>query len=88
MLRRDQEEASERVLARTAKKCPGCTRYIEKNRGCDHMTCEFWVALFFFLLAVCFPGGFDGECAEKEDADGVCRYEVQIPVLLAMSGSV
>ena len=32
---------SEERIERTAKRCPGkgCTYYIEKNGGCDHMTC-------------------------------------------------
>jgi hypothetical protein len=38
-----QEEASEKVISQLAKKCPGkggmCGWNIEKNDGCDHMTC-------------------------------------------------
>src|SRR5579871_371355 len=36
------EEQTRRTIERTTKKCPGngCSWNIEKNRGCDHMTCE------------------------------------------------
>lgn len=30
----------ERILGLALKKCPACTEYIEKNGGCDHMTCR------------------------------------------------
>jgi hypothetical protein len=42
--RRRQEEAdSAAMIAGTSKECPGkgCTTRIEKNEGCDHMTCMF-----------------------------------------------
>jgi hypothetical protein len=40
-----QEEASLRAIGKLTKKCPGpgCTWNIEKNDGCDHMTCTFRV---------------------------------------------
>lgn len=46
-----EEQASKKVILETTKKCPGCKWDIEKNYGCDHMTCsrcrhEFcWVCL-------------------------------------------
>lgn len=38
-----QEEASAKAITKLAKKCPGknCGWQIEKNEGCDHMTCKF-----------------------------------------------
>ena len=40
--RRAQEQAaSEAAVKKDCKKCPGsCGAWIEKNRGCDHMTCK------------------------------------------------
>ena len=38
---RDEEAASEKLIAETTKKCPKCDSNIEKNEGCDHMTCKF-----------------------------------------------
>ncbi|KAF2876945.1 hypothetical protein BDV95DRAFT_465034, partial [Massariosphaeria phaeospora] len=35
-----EEEASKKLIKETAKKCPGCKWNIEKNTGCDHMTCK------------------------------------------------
>ncbi|OCK79708.1 hypothetical protein K432DRAFT_426286 [Lepidopterella palustris CBS 459.81] len=49
--RRAEEMASEKLIKGTTKKCPGCKWNIEKNYGCDHMTCskcrhEFcWICL-------------------------------------------
>lgn len=39
---RSQEQASQRLLEKLTKKCPGegCNWNVEKNDGCDHMTCE------------------------------------------------
>ena len=44
------EEQTQRTIERTTKKCPGkgCGVNIEKNDGCDHMTCE---TLASFLLS-------------------------------------
>ena len=38
----EEEQASERTIKETTKKCPGegCGASIEKNEGCDHMTCK------------------------------------------------
>ncbi len=37
-----EEEATNKVLAETAKACPnkGCGYFITKDGGCDHMTCK------------------------------------------------
>merc|ERR1711939_149716 len=37
-----QSEEAELVhlLEATTKRCPGCNTAIEKNDGCDHMTCK------------------------------------------------
>ncbi|KAH7126853.1 hypothetical protein B0J11DRAFT_409937, partial [Dendryphion nanum] len=41
-VKRGEEEASRRALKEVCKKCPGkgCGWGIEKNEGCDHMTCS------------------------------------------------
>jgi hypothetical protein len=38
-----QEAASLKAIGKLSKKCPGpkCVYNIEKNDGCDHMTCKF-----------------------------------------------
>jgi hypothetical protein len=40
---RAQEAASLAAIGKLSKKCPGphCVYNIEKNDGCDHMTCKF-----------------------------------------------
>ena len=35
-----QKHASERWIDSHTKKCPKCPAHIEKNQGCDHMTCS------------------------------------------------
>ncbi|PSN63182.1 hypothetical protein BS50DRAFT_501331 [Corynespora cassiicola Philippines] len=35
-----EDAASKKLIQETAKKCPGCAWNIEKNNGCDHMTCR------------------------------------------------
>lgn len=35
-------DASEAWVANNSRKCPGCQSPIQKNDGCDHMTCELW----------------------------------------------
>jgi hypothetical protein len=34
------DAASRKLIKRTSRSCPGCKRYIEKNGGCDHITCK------------------------------------------------
>ncbi len=36
-----RERRSERAVRRVAKKCPGCEKWVNKDGGCLHMTCEF-----------------------------------------------
>lgn len=36
-----QEQKSQRLIKKATKKCPSCDVPILKNKGCDHMTCEF-----------------------------------------------
>jgi hypothetical protein len=47
--RKEQEEASEKLIAETTKPCPSieCGWKIEKNEGCDHMTCVCSESMFF-----------------------------------------
>ena len=35
-----EESASKKLIKELAKQCPGCEWNIEKNDGCDHMTCK------------------------------------------------
>lgn len=37
--RLEENEASEREIAATTKSCPECGLRVEKEGGCDHMTC-------------------------------------------------
>ncbi|KAG4035551.1 hypothetical protein MFRU_001g03200 [Monilinia fructicola] len=46
------EEASLNTIRQTTKRCPGCSWPIEKNEGCDHMTCES-SHLFGLFLSLC-----------------------------------
>jgi hypothetical protein len=39
-MRKAEESASRKLIKELAKKCPGCKWNIEKNDGCDHMTCK------------------------------------------------
>ena len=36
------EHKSEKEIKRVAKRCPGCRRFINKNGGCNHMTCKLY----------------------------------------------
>mmetsp|Transcript_54595 Transcript_54595/g.127674 ORF Transcript_54595/g.127674 Transcript_54595/m.127674 type:complete len:425 (-) Transcript_54595:143-1417(-) len=43
-------ENMEEIMGVAVKKCPSCNEYIEKNGGCDHMTCRckhefYWTTL-------------------------------------------
>jgi hypothetical protein len=39
--RSEEESKSVKVIKTIAKRCPGCRRYINKNGGCNHMSCKF-----------------------------------------------
>jgi hypothetical protein len=42
----EEEDATVAEVARISKSCPNnCGAKIEKNEGCDHMTCECWRSL-------------------------------------------
>ncbi|KAF2186992.1 hypothetical protein K469DRAFT_571506 [Zopfia rhizophila CBS 207.26] len=50
-----QEKASEKKVQETSKRCPNaiCGWWIEKNEGCDHMTC--WKCQFEFCYLCLVP---------------------------------
>jgi hypothetical protein len=49
-LRRQQEAASVAEVQRCAALCPGCQIPIQKNNGCDHMTCKSSCLLHFTVM--------------------------------------
>jgi hypothetical protein len=53
-LKKQEEIASRKLIAKTTKKCPGCKRSIEKSYGCDHMTCKIPT---LYPSCVCIFGG-------------------------------
>mmetsp|Transcript_32397 Transcript_32397/g.59239 ORF Transcript_32397/g.59239 Transcript_32397/m.59239 type:complete len:227 (-) Transcript_32397:89-769(-) len=46
----------EKVMGVAVKKCPSCTEYIEKNGGCDHMTCRCTHEFYWSTLKPYRPG--------------------------------
>jgi hypothetical protein len=49
---------SEKVVKKIAKRCPGCQRYINKNGGCNHMSCVYYLSVVWnrqtnLLLGLC-----------------------------------
>jgi IBR domain, a half RING-finger domain len=53
--RLEQEAASDKRVAETTKKCPNarCRQNIEKNGGCDHMTCKEATLLLLQRMVQC-----------------------------------
>jgi hypothetical protein len=45
-----ENDASIKKIKKMAKRCPGedCGVWIEKNNGCDHMTCKFGNEILFY----------------------------------------
>lgn len=41
----EEDRKTEKIIRRLAKRCPGCKRYINKNGGCQHMTCRFRILI-------------------------------------------
>jgi hypothetical protein len=38
--RSKEEKKTEKIIKSIAKRCPGCKRFINKNGGCNHMSCK------------------------------------------------
>lgn len=49
--REKQELKSEKKVKKIAKMCPGCQRYINKNGGCNHMSCEYFLSLIIVNIS-------------------------------------
>jgi len=47
---------AEQVMGLVVKRCPKCNEYIEKNGGCDHMTCRCKYEFFWSTLKPYRPG--------------------------------
>ncbi|EMC91631.1 hypothetical protein BAUCODRAFT_299438 [Baudoinia panamericana UAMH 10762] len=66
-----EEQDSAKAVERVAKLCPACGRKLEKNGGCDHMTCQICRHEFCWsCLAHYSPILTIGNSAHEES----CRY--------------
>ncbi|KAF2270912.1 hypothetical protein CC78DRAFT_5996 [Lojkania enalia] len=73
-IKKAENEASRKLIKETAKKCPGCKWYIQKNYGCDHMTCSKCKHEFCWVcLAPYKPIRDQGNQMHRED----CEYRMQ-----------
>lgn len=45
----EANEASKATIASRTKRCPACERPIEKDGGCQHMTCKLHGRLIHYL---------------------------------------
>ncbi|EME40887.1 hypothetical protein DOTSEDRAFT_74442 [Dothistroma septosporum NZE10] len=50
------EASSARTLQKVAKLCPNCSRKLQKNGGCDHMTCQLCRHEFCWICLVDYAG--------------------------------
>ncbi|CAD6444594.1 cbdb2440-5f9e-4382-9b39-1985fce29fd3 [Sclerotinia trifoliorum] len=72
-----QEEASQKLMEKATKKCPKCQVRIEKNKGCDHMTCRFCKHEFCWM---CFA---DYKLIRSRDNSAhtpTCTYYAGVPL--------
>merc|ERR1712039_198814 len=74
---------AEHVMGLEVKRCPRCNEYIEKNGGCDHMTCRcrhefYWTTLKPYRFAHHMEGqhqrerGVDAHPREGQHVGGPC----------------
>ena len=84
----DDKEFKELVANEQIKRCPKCGFYINKLRGCNHMTCGNPVCKYEFCwlcMNEAVPGHYEfGECAGKQffDPDSLSYYlEQHYPIL-------
>lgn len=87
-------ELSMKMVEETTKRCPGCQWPIEKNEGCDHMTCKSSFLSFQFFDS--FPFSFppmdlillSPVSPEHALTDSIPRHQMQTGVLLDLSGEL
>ncbi|KAH9868355.1 hypothetical protein J1614_007427 [Plenodomus biglobosus] len=72
-----QEEASLAAIAHFSKKCPGpgCGYNIEKNNGCDHMTCKFWKDFWCLRYGNIVDDGLGVKCSHEFCWLCLCDYD-------------
>jgi hypothetical protein len=75
--KRAEERASERLVKQIAKSCPGpgCGARIQKNEGCDHMTCGFSHANFLHGILI---NGFQVGHAAMNSAGSVWLHTSEL----------
>ena len=89
-----QDIADALWISANTKRCPKCTAPIEKNEGCNHMTCrkcrhEFcWICMQPWSLHDASTGGFF-QCnrfREQETDDPDSRYDPSSALALLVCG--